>query len=232
MSTMGNIAIIPARGGSKRIPHKNIKDFCGKPIIVYSIQVALRSGLFDEVMVSTDDEEIAKIATEYGAKIPFMRSKMNSDDHATTMDVIQEVLTDYKEKQNREFQFACCIYATAPLIQIGHLYTGFSLMVRQGFSSVFPVVLFSYPIWRGLYVRQDGTIKMLYPEYRDSRSQDLKEVYHDAGQWYWLDINRVTNTLFTDNSGSVILQEEETQDIDTPSDWLLAEMKKQRYEEV
>lgn len=224
---MGNLAIIPARGGSKRIPRKNIKDFLGKPVIAYSIEAALNSDLFDEVMVSTDDQEIAEIADKYGAKIPFMRSKKNADGYATTMDVIHEVLNYYKEKQKKEFQFACCIYPTAPLIKISHLHEGFEILKKQNYISVFPIVVFSYPVWRGLEVEEEGKTMMLWPEYLNSRSQDLKKVYHDAGQWYWFNTAKIIDTLFTNNSGAIILAEEEVQDLDTITDWKLAEMKKQ-----
>jgi pseudaminic acid cytidylyltransferase len=221
---MSNIAIIPARGGSKRIPKKNIKDFLGKPIIAYSIEIALNNKLFDEVMVSTDDEEIAAIAKKYGAKIPFMRSKKNSDDYATTMDALKEVLECYNTN-GLNFDYACCIYPTAPLIQAAHLNEGFAKLKSNNFYSVFPVTTFSYPIWRGLEIEERGKTKMLWGEYLNSRSQDLKKVYHDAGQWYWLDVSNLPQSLFCDNSGSIILSEEKVQDIDSLSDWKIAEMK-------
>lgn len=222
---MPNIAIIPARGGSKRIPRKNIKDFFGKPIIAYSIEAALYSGLFEEVMVSTDDEEIAKIAVKYGAKVPFMRSITNSDDYATTMDVINEVLKNYTEKQERNFQYACCIYPTAPLLQIKHLQEGFSKLIKHKFTSVFPVVAFSYPVWRGLAIADNGTTSMIWPEFLNSRSQDLQPVYHDAGQWYWFNNENLKNWNWPENSGTILLHEEYVQDIDTITDWNLTEMK-------
>jgi pseudaminic acid cytidylyltransferase len=218
------IAIIPARGGSKRIPRKNIKSFFGIPIIAYSIKTALSSGLFDEVMVSTDDAEIKEIALKYGAKVPFMRSPENSNDYATTMDVIQEVLKKYNEK-TIHFKYACCIYPTAPLIRPRHLSEGFDKLKANNLYTVFPMVEFSYPIWRGLEIQADGKTKMLWREYLGARSQDLTKVYHDAGQWYWLDVNNIQDSLFTENSGSLILSEEEVQDIDSLSDWKIAEMK-------
>jgi N-acylneuraminate cytidylyltransferase len=223
---MGNLAIIPARGGSKRIPGKNIKEFLGKPIIAYSIEAALGSDLFDEVMVSTDDDIIAATAFKYGAKIPFLRSEKNADDFATTIDVIHEVLTNYKKEQKREFQFACCIYPTAPLMKMKHLHEGFVKMTNQDYISVFPVVMFDYPVWRGLSIDANGKSKMVWPEFTNSRSQDLEKVYHDAGQWYWFNTEKINDTLFTFNSGTVILAEDEVQDIDTIADWKLAEMKK------
>lgn len=222
---MKNLAIIPARGGSKRIPRKNIKDFLGKPIIAYSIEAALNSGLFEEVMVSTDDDEIAKIALKYGATVPFMRSKNNSDDYATTMDVINEVLNNYKEIHGKNFQYACCIYPTAPLIGIKHLQLGFSKLIENNFTSVFPVVTFSYPVWRGLSIDDNGKTSMIWPEFINSRSQDLQMVYHDAGQWYWFNNETLNNWNWPDNTGTIILSEENIQDIDSITDWKLAEMK-------
>lgn len=222
---MSSIAIIPARGGSKRIPRKNIKDFLGKPIIAYSINAALASGLFEEVMVSTDDEEIARIALEYGAKVPFMRSKTNSDDYATTMNVIEEVLNNYYETQNKSYKYSCCIYPTAPLIKISHLNEGFLKLIKNSFISVFPVVPFSYPIWRGLSINDDGTTSMIWPDFINSRSQDLQTVYHDAGQWYWFDNANIKNWDWPEKTGTIILSEENVQDIDSLTDWKLAEMK-------
>jgi len=221
---MGNLAIIPARGGSKRIPRKNIRDFCGKPIIAYSIESALKSGLFEEVMVSTDDAEIAEIARSYGAKVPFLRSAQNADDFATTMDVIREVLEKYKEA-GKTFEYVCCIYPTAPLIRAEHLAEGFSKLATHDYQSVFPVVRFSYPVQRGLKMDETGTVSMVWPEHLNTRSQDLQTIYHDAGQWYWLNPEAVTDAIFTEASGAVILKEQEVQDIDTLEDWKIAEIK-------
>lgn len=222
---MKNLAIIPARGGSKRIPRKNIKDFLGKPIIAYSIETALKSNLFDEVMVSTDDEEIAEIAIQYGAKVPFMRSTQNANDFATTMDVLKEVETRYKEKFNKEFDCICCIYPTAPLIQIDDLRKGLDLMNKKSFDAVYPVVSFGYPVWRGIKFTETGNTQMVWEEYKNARSQDLEQVYHDAGQWYWYNPQKVTDTLLTGNTSAIILAEDKVQDIDTLTDWKLAEMK-------
>ena len=223
--TMNNsLAIIPARGGSKRIPKKNIKDFLGKPIIAYAIETALASGLFTEVMVSTDDPEVAAIAQQYGAAVPFLRSSKNSDDFATTIDVVKEVEDNYLTRSSTAFEHICCIYPTAPLITAAHLKEGQALLAGSDFDSVFPVVPFSYPIWRGLQMT-DGKIEMIWPENKHVRSQDLKVVYHDAGQWYWYKPSRISDSLFTSNSASIVLAEEEVQDIDAPSDWLMAEMK-------
>ena len=223
---MSNLAIIPARGGSKRIPRKNIRNFFGKPIIAYSIQAALSSGLFDEVMVSTDDKEIAEIARQYGASVPFMRSEKTSDDFATTSDVIVEVIETYK-KQGRVFENVCCIYPAAPLITSQHLIDGAKKLIYENCISVFPVVAFSYPVQRGLVINPDGKTVMLFPENASVRSQDLEKVYHDAGQWYWFNTESflADKKIFSSNSTSVILSETEVQDIDSLSDWKMAEFK-------
>lgn len=235
---MLNLAIIPARGGSKRIPRKNIKDFLGKPIIAYSIETALKSKLFDEVMVSTDDDQIAAIAKENGAKVPFLRSNENASDHATTMDVIKEVLRKYSETENRHFDYACCLYPTAPLIQIEKLKEGYKLLICKEYDTVIPVVPFSYPVWRGLSIDDQNNTKMIWPENLNARSQDLKTVYHDAGQWYWLNAKQVPISLFPENMGSIVLYEHEVQDVDSIIDWKMAEMKYklinmgEKYEEI
>jgi pseudaminic acid cytidylyltransferase len=179
---MKNLAIIPARGGSKRIPRKNIKPFMGKPIIAYSIEAALQSGIFDEVMVSTDDEEIAEVAKQYGANVPFMRSKRAADDYATTSDVIKEVLYNY-EKLGKMYDSVCCIYATAPFISSVKLIEAMELINSKKFDSAFTLVQYSYPIQRSLSIKSER-VMMLWPEYLNTRSQDLEVVYHDAGQFY------------------------------------------------
>lgn len=229
MTKTDNLCIIPARGGSKRIPRKNIKTFLNKPIIAYSIEVALKSGLFKEVMVSTDDQEIAEIALKYGASVPFMRSVKAADDHATTMDVINEVLNDYATTQGKRFDFICCIYPAAPLIQEKHLYAGLDLITKKNFNAVFPIVAFGYPIWRGLKFDKEGKTNMVWPEFQNTRSQDLEKVYHDAGQWYWLKLDKIKDGFFTDNTGSIVLNELEVQDIDTYIDWEIAEIKYKMY---
>ncbi len=223
---MKNLCIIPARGGSKRIPRKNIKPFLGKPIIAYSIEVALASGLFDEVMVSTDDEEIAEVARQYGAKVPFMRSAKTSDDWATTADVLLEVLEEY-QNIGTDFKYGCCIYPTAPLLKQESLEEAHKLLVNEKYDSVFPVVEFSYPIWRSLKFKEAGKVVMNWPEHLNKRSQDLPKAYHDAGQFYWLDVSSFFQKpiLFSDNSGVVVLGDLEVQDIDSAADWKLAELK-------
>ena len=222
---MSNLAIIPARGGSKRIPRKNIRDFLGKPIIAYTIEIALQSNLFEEVMVSTDDEEIAQIANQYGAKVPFMRSAENSSDYATTLQVIEEVLINYKSKLDLTFNQVCCIYPTAPLIGPEDLELGLNILKENRFPIVFPIVQYGYPIWRGLERDDDGKSRMIWPENSDARSQDLKQVYHDAGQWYWIDPSRVSEDILKGEFGTVILDELNVQDIDNKEDWILAELK-------
>lgn len=218
------IAIITARGGSKRIPKKNIKDFCGKPIIAYSIQAALDSGIFDEVMVSTDSREIADIARRYGARVPFMRSEEAASDFATTNDVLREVFTEYK-KMDRVFEVAVCIYPTAPFITAEKLKCAVALM-RDGIDAVTPVVRFSFPPQRAMIIK-DGTLEYQYPEYGCVRSQDLKPIYHDCGQFYVL---RPKNILESKEDLKVlpyICSELEVQDIDNEEDWKLAELKYQ-----
>lgn len=222
---MTNVAIITARGGSKRIPRKNIKLFRGKPIIAYSIETALDSGLFDYVLVSTDDEEIAKIATELGAEVPFMRSEKMSDDYTGTADVMIEVITDLK-KIGKTFDNVCCIYPTAPFISKQTLSDSFALLIKYKFDSVFPVCPFSYPIQRALEIN-DSKTTMIWPENLNKRSQDLDTRYHDAGQFYWVNTNEFLKEkkVFTKNSGSIILNELQVQDIDDETDWLIAELK-------
>ncbi len=221
---MANLAIIPARGGSKRIPRKNIKTFLGKPIIVYSIEAALKSNLFDEVMVSTDDEEIAKIAKEYGAKVPFLRSNKNANDFATTFDVIEEVLLNYKE-EDKEFENTCCIYPCAPFISVKKLAEAFQKL--QNFDSVFPVVKYGFPIQRALRKSKDDGIVFFQPEFELSRSQDLLPTYHDAGQFYWFKTSKliINKRIMSKKTGCVVLSEMDVQDIDTETDWKLAEIK-------
>lgn len=223
---MSNIAIIPARGGSKRIPRKNIRDFLGKPIIADSIETALESGLFEEVMVSTDDEEIAEVAKKYGAKVPFMRSEENADDYASTVDVLVEVLQEYQQ-QGKYFENGCCVYPTAPLLKPSFLKSGYEKLINEDFSTVFPVVEFSYPIQRSLKLSEKGKLEMNWPRYLDSRSQDLSKAYHDAGQFYWFNVEGLLKEkkLFGNNSGALVLPSTSVQDIDTEEDWKLAEMK-------
>ena len=223
---MKKLAIIPARGGSKRIPKKNIKYFLGKPIIAYSIESAVDSKLFDEVMVSTDDKDIAEIAIRYGAKVPFFRSEENSDDHATTIDVIEEVLNEYKLR-NKIYDYTCCIYPCAPFLSVENLQKSFLKLQLNNYDCVFPIVRFSYPIQRAVKLNKSGSVVMFHPEYMQTRSQDLEASFHDAGQFYWVNTNEFLKEkkVFTKNSGSIILNELQVQDIDDETDWLIAELK-------
>lgn len=222
----GNIAIIPARGGSKRIPRKNIKDFLGKPIIAYSIEAALESALFEEVMVSTDDAEIAAVAARFGAKVPFTRSAATSNDFATTFQVIEEVIREYGNLK-KEFLKGCCIYPTAPFVSPKILSAGLALLSQYQYDSVFPVMKFSYPIQRALKKNSEGKMEMFYPEMINARSQDLEAAFHDAGQFYWFDVATLQKKqkLWTNNTGIIEIRESEGQDIDTAEDWKLAEHK-------
>lgn len=219
------IAIITARGGSKRIPKKNIKDFCGKPIIAYSIKAAISSGIFDEIMVSTDSEEIAEIAKEYGAKVPFMRSEYTAGDYATTADVLLEVLEEY-EKRGRTFRYMSCIYPTAPFVTGERLKEAFQLLQEKDALEVMPVVPFSYPPQRG-YIMRGGTLEMKWKENLNTRSQDLETLYHDSGQFYIWDVVRFQEKEGQLSEGIVplFLDDLEVQDIDHETDWKLAELK-------
>lgn len=222
---MKTIAIITARGGSKRIPRKNIKPFLGKPIIAYSIEAALRSGIFDVVMVSTDDEEIAKIAKQYGAEVPFFRSEDASNDHATTTDVLLEVLEEY-ERRGEAFDLACCLYPTAPFVTENRLMEAYEKMKDTDADSLVPVVAFSYPPKRGFVIR-DERLVFEYPEYLNVRSQDLETVYHDVGQFYFFRIPNFkrNKNLMVGNVLPFEIPELEVQDIDHLSDWEIAEIK-------
>ncbi len=222
---MRNLAIITARGGSKRIPRKNIKDFCGKPIIAYSIEAALQAGVFDEVMVSTDDEEIAAIAEQYGAKVPFYRSEATSNDFATTNDVLQEVIAEYG-KRGEQFDAFCCLYPTAPFINAERIRTAMQMLEKSDAEKVFPVVAFSFPPQRAVVIRE-GELKAVYPEHMYTRSQDLEKQYHDAGQFYCFKTEAYirTKSFWTGNILPLEISELEVQDIDTLTDWEIAEVK-------
>lgn len=219
------IAIITARGGSKRIPNKNRKQFCGKPILAYAIQAAQDSHVFQEVMVSTDDPKIAQIALSYGATVPFMRTEKTADDFATTADVLLEVLSMYRA-QSKEFSAFCCIYPTAVFATGSLLAQAMDKLETEKADAVIPVVRYSYPPQRA-YVLQDGFIKRQYPEYETARSQDLEPIYHDAGQFYAVDTAAflTQKTLALSKAAALILPESAVQDIDTVEDWALAELK-------
>lgn len=220
-----NIAIIPARGGSKRIPRKNIKDFLGKPIISYSIETAIESGLFETVMVSTDDNEIAEISKKFGASIPFLRSEEASGDHATTMAVIKEVKRLY-EQRGITFHNICCIYPCAPLVTKSALEKSFSLLVKEQADTIFPIVRYGHPIQRALK-KEGDFVSMVDDRNITIRTQDLEARFHDAGQFYWLTSESVglKGSLITDRSIGFEIDENEAQDIDSETDWKLAEMK-------
>ncbi|MBR5336529.1 MAG: pseudaminic acid cytidylyltransferase [Lachnospiraceae bacterium] len=222
---MKSVAIITARGGSKRIPKKNIKDFCGKPILAYSIEAAVSSGLFDEVMVSTDSDEISQVANRYGAKTPYVRSAETSNDFATTSDVLEEVVKNYQD-DGIFFDVVCCIYPTAPFITADKLKSAMSLFVEKDASCVTPVVKFSFPPQRAVIVR-DERIVFNQPEHAKTRSQDLEPFYHDCGQFYILKTQDLLNyhSILPPNTYPFFMSEEEVQDIDNPSDWEMAEMK-------
>jgi pseudaminic acid cytidylyltransferase len=219
------VAIIPARGGSKRIYRKNIKLFLEKPIIAYSIEAALAAGVFDEIMVSTDDDEIAEIAQKYGAKVPFKRSPQTAHDYATTADVLQEVLASY-EQQGQKFQYACCLYPTAPLVSVEVLQKAHQKVVVEGFDTAFPIQRFGFPIQRSLKIENDK-LQWVYPENASVRSQDLQPRFHDTGQFYFFKVAPFLtyNSLLTQNSAGIEIPELEAQDIDNEIDWKLAEMK-------
>ncbi|MBO7081559.1 MAG: pseudaminic acid cytidylyltransferase [Neisseriaceae bacterium] len=222
---MKSIAIITARGGSKRIPKKNIKIFCGKPIIAYSIEAAISSGLFDEIMVSTDSHEIAEIAKQYGAKIPFLRSEQTSHDFATTSDVLEEVICQYK-KMGKEFDTVCCIYPTAVFVTGEKLKKAMNIFETKKASCVTPVVKFSFPPQRAFIIRNEQ-LAFQFPQYAKTRSQDLEPIYHDCGQFYILKTKDLMeqHTIAPLNTYPFILEETEVQDIDNPSDWEIAEEK-------
>ena len=223
---MGNLAIIPARGGSKRIPRKNIKSFLGKPIIAYSIEAAISSNLFDEVMVSTDDDEIAEISLKYGAKVPFFRSNSNSNDFASTYDVIAEVNNEYL-LMDTFFDYTCCIYACAPFVNDSRLKISFETMISNQYDSLLPIIPFGFPVQRALKIDKNNRVAFLNSDHSITRSQDLEKFYHDAGQFYWINnlIFKDKKAILTENTGYYKLSELEGQDIDNEVDWKLAELK-------
>lgn len=222
---MKTLAVITARGGSKRIPRKNIRDFLGRPIIAYSIEAALNSGVFDTVMVSTEDEEIAQVAKSAGAEVPFLRSADTADDHSTTADVLLEVLAAYEER-GVSYDALCCIYPTAPFVTAEALQTAMKTLTEGTADTVMPVVQFSFPPRRALLLR-DGELVAHYPEDQLKRSQDLEPEYHDCGQFYCLRTAsfRKEKRIVMTHTAAFLQDEECVQDIDTEKDWEIAEMK-------
>ena len=219
------VAIIPARGGSKRIPRKNIRPFAGKPIIAYSIEAALDSGLFDRVIVSTDDPKIAEVARSFGAEIPFLRPQELADDHTGTNAVVKHAINWFM-KLGEKVDTVCCIYATAPFVQVKYLREGYEKLVQSDKSFVFSVTSFPFPIQRAIRLNAAGEVEAMFPEFIFSRSQDLVETYHDAGQFYWGKAEAFLNDIVTFSSASlpVILPRYLVQDIDTFEDWHRAEL--------
>ncbi len=219
------VAIIPARGGSRRIPRKNIRPFCGRPMIAWSIQAAQGCGLFDRVVVSTDCEEITKVAKDYGAWVPFRRPPELSDDHTPTMPVIRHAV-QWLDHNHHQVTQVCCVYATAPFLEVSDLLAGYqALQSDPQLDFAFSVTTFDFPVWRGLRI-QDNRVEMLWPEHQLTRSQDLETAYHDAGQFYWgrADAFRRHDGFFTAQSAPVVLPAHRVQDIDTPEDWTRAEL--------
>jgi len=222
---MNNLVIIPARGGSKRIPYKNIKDFNGKPILAYVIQAVKVTDLFEEIIVSTDDTLVAEVAKEFGANVPFLRSNKNSDDHATLADVLIEVIQKYKEL-GKTFDNICCILPTAALVTTEKIQEGFDLLKKNKVYSVVPVIKFASPIQRALKVEKDLLV-LRETKHIITRSQDLEDHYHDSGQFYWLNTEEFLKEkkIFTSKTGYIELKENEAQDVDTPEDWKMLELK-------
>lgn len=222
---MKALAVITARGGSKRIPRKNIKPFLGKPIIEYSIDAAIKSNIFEEVMVSTDDAEIVEISTKAGATVPFLRSEKTANDYATTLDVLLEVVEEY-EKRGIHYDHLCCLYPTAPFVTAEAIRTAMNTLIDEKADTVFPVVKFSFPPQRCMVVR-DGKLEAKWPEYTQTRSQDLEPYYHDCGQFYCINVNSLLEQrkIMMNNVLPFYQDEINVQDIDTLEDWQIAEMK-------
>ena len=218
------LAIIPARGGSKRIPRKNIKLFCAKPMIAWSIEAALQSGCFDQVIVSTDDQEIAEVARRYGATVPFMRPTELSDDHTGTVPVIQHAI-EWVNAQGQPVEQACCLYATAPFVSAEDINRGLDILDATQSDYAFSVTSYAFPIQRAIRLNDEGRVQMFNPEYFNIRSQDLEEAFHDAGQFYWgtADAWLQGRMIFGTGSVPVPLPRHRVQDIDTPEDWVRAE---------
>jgi N-acylneuraminate cytidylyltransferase len=219
------VAIIPARGGSRRVPRKNIRPFCGRPMIAWSIEVALKSGCFDRILVSTDDAEIAEVARTCGAETPFVRPAALSDDYTGTIPVIAHAI-EWLHQQGDQPTEVCCLYATAPFVRADDLRRGLDLLNRTGCDYAFSVTSYAFPIQRALRITSIGRVEMLNPELCDTRSQDLEETWHDAGQFYWgrAEAWLTRKSIFTADTVPVILPRHRVQDIDTEEDWERAEL--------
>lgn len=218
------VAIIPARGGSKRIPRKNIKSFCGKPMIAWSIEAALNAACFDQILVSTDDSEIANVALDYGAAVPFMRPPELSDDSTGTIPVIRHAI-EWLNRNDRAVEQACCLYATAPFVTPAVLKEGLDILVGAGCDYAFSVTSYAFPIQRAIRITKEGRVEMFHPENFNTRSQDLEEAWHDAGQFYWgrAEAWLQGKMIFGSDSAPIRLPRHRVQDIDTPEDWDRAE---------
>jgi pseudaminic acid cytidylyltransferase len=221
---MHRVAIIPARGGSKRIPRKNIKEFCGKPMIAWSIEAAKASGCFDKIIVSTDDAEIADVAKEWGATVPFTRPAKLSDDYAGTLPVIRHAV-EWLSEREAPVDYACCLYATAPFVSADDLRHGWEVIQQPGCSYAFSITSYAFPIQRAVRITENGRVAMFNPEHFQTRSQDLEEAWHDAGQFYWGTAKawREERPIFGEESVPVKLPRHRVQDIDTHEDWARAE---------
>ena len=219
------LAVIPARGGSKRIPRKNIKLFAGKPILAWSINAAIKSECFDEIIVSTDDKEIAGVALEYGAKVPFLRPDNISDDFATTVDVVAHAI-EWQQSNDKEFEEICCIYATAPFVTPRDIKNGLKVLQDTSCDYVFSATEYEFPIQRAFRLNANNNVEMFNPKNFNIRSQDLEKAYHDAGQFYWgkAEAWRNKKEFFSSHSTISLLPRYRVQDIDTPDDWHYAEM--------
>ena len=220
-----NLCVIPARGGSKRIPRKNIREFCGKPMIAWSIEAAIKSGLFEHIVVSTDDDEIAAVATSFGAEVPFRRPAAMADDHTATRPVVNHAISEAEQRFGRPAH-VCCIYPTAPFIQIDDLQRGSEQLISSGADFAFTVTRFAYPIQRALKLTEGGRVAMFQPEHCKTRSQDLEEAYHDAGQFYWGRTEAFLEDRDTLSAASmpIILPNWRVADIDEQEDWERAEL--------
>ncbi|GCA52246.1 CMP-N,N'-diacetyllegionaminic acid synthase [Sinorhizobium sp. KGO-5] len=228
-----NLGVIPARGGSKRIPRKNVKPFAGRPMIAWSIGAAIESGCFDRLVVSTDDEEIAEISRQWGAEVPFLRPTELADDYATTTDVMRHAI-NWFTRSDRVPERVCCIYATAPFLRPDKLTEGLGLLENRGADFAFSITSYAFPIQRAIRLTPERRVEMLMPEQFSTRSQDLEDVYHDAGQFYWGrgDAWLSGKPVFSSCATAVILPRYSVQDIDTPDDWLRAELMFKAFHEL